>query len=252
MISIISPAKSMNFELPAPSEISSDLEVRVKNLSILKELQECSAQSIAKLMKVSEKISMLNYERFQNYDNNCEKQAIFAYAGDVYNSIDTINFTGKNLEFAQEHLMIISAFYGLLRPLDKIKAYRLEMVTKLTKLAPKGLAKFWQQEVTDAINVKLGQQKSRVLLNIASNEYSAAIDQKSLKSPMINVHFREMRNGALKNIALNSKRARGMMADYIIRNGIDEPEEVKSFNKGEYSFDAKMSDEYNLFFVRCL
>ncbi len=250
MISIISPAKSMDFESAAPTDLFSNVDMGAKSVSILKELKAHSADEISKLMKVSEKIAKLNYDRFQNYDNAPEKQAIFAYAGDVYNNIDSAVWKEGELVFAQDHLRIISALYGVVKPLDKIKPYRLEMVTKLAKIAPKNLAKFWQNDVTDALNAELSAHKSRVVLNIASNEYSAAIDSKSLKAPMVNIHFREKRDGVLKNIALNSKRARGMMADYIIQNRIDEPEGVKSFYGGGYQFDSPMSDESNFFFVR--
>ena len=250
MISIISPAKSMDFESVAPSDASSKAAMGAKSLAILAELRAHSAAEISKLMKVSEKIAELNYERLQNYDNAPEKQAIFAYAGDVYNNIDSSSWKDGELVFAQDHLRIISALYGPLKPLDKIKPYRLEMVTKLADIAPKGLAKLWQHDVTAAMNAELKMHKNKLLLNIASNEYSAAIDIKSLNVLMVNIHFREKRDGVLRNIALNSKRARGMMADYIVQNKIDDAESTKGFCESGYQFDYAMSDEGNFFFVK--
>ena len=250
MIIIISPAKSMDFNSEAPSSKSSNLDITTKTSSLINKLQSLSANQLAKIMNVSKKIADLNYERFQTYRISPEKPAIFAYTGDVYKNIDTQTLSPEVLEFGQDHLRIVSALYGLLRPLDKIKAYRLEMVTRIPGIAPKGLASFWKKQITGQLNTELANHQNKFLINIASNEYAAVIDKASLNVQMINIHFREIRDGKVKNIALNSKRARGMLADYIIRNELDSPEDIKSFNKGGHRLNQTMSDFSNFFFTR--
>ena len=250
MISIISPAKSMDFDSEAPVNESSNLNFATKTSSLINRLQSLSAHQLAKMMSVSKKIADLNHERFRTYKTLPEKSAIFAYTGDVYRNMETQTLSPEMLGFGQNHLRIVSALYGLLRPLDKIKAYRLEMITRLPGIAPKGLATFWKKQVTEQLNTELANHQNKFLINIASNEYAAVIDETNLNAQMINIHFREIRDGAVKNIALNSKRARGMLADYIIRNGLDSPEDIKLFNKGGYSLNQIMSDDNNFFFVR--
>ena len=250
MISVISPAKSMNFTDSTPSNTSSQLVESKEMTKTLQALKKLSAQNIIKSMKVSEKIAELNYDRFQNFETLPEKQAIYAYNGDVYNNIDTETLDEKSLSFSQEHLRILSALYGLLKPLDMIKAYRLEMSCKIPRLAPKGMNLFWQKNITNNINSELKTHKNKFLINIASNEYSASINTTMLDAEFINVHFREARDGKLKNIALNSKRARGMLADYIIRNQLDHPDDIKTFNKSDYQFNRAISDSNNFYFTR--
>lgn len=250
MISVISPAKSMNFKDSAPSNTSSRLVESKEMTKTLQALKKFSAQNIIKSMKISEKIAELNYDRFQNFETLPEKQAIYAYNGDVYNNIDTETLDEKPLSFSQEHLRILSALYGLLKPLDMIRAYRLEMSSKIPNLAPKGMNLFWQKNITERINLELEKHKNKFLINIASNEYSASINTKMLDAAFINVHFREARDGKLKNIALNSKRARGMLADYIIRNQLDHPDDIKTFNKLDYKFNKSLSDSNNFYFTK--
>ena len=224
MISIISPAKSMNFRDNPPSEASSKITESQEIKKTLQDLKKFSIKDIMNSMKVSEKIAELNYDRFQNFENLPQKQAIYAYNGDVYNNIDTETLTSDSIAHSQKHLRILSALYGVLKPLDMIKAYRLEMSTKIPKLAPRGMNLFWQKSITNHINSELKTHKNKFLINIASNEYSASIDNTLLDVPIINIHFMETRNGKLKNISLNSKIARGMFADYIIRNQLDHPD----------------------------
>lgn len=250
MISVISPAKSMNFADPSRSNTSSQVIESKEMTKTLQTLKELSIKNIMKSMKVSEKIAELNYDRFQNFETLPEKQAIYAYSGDVYNNIDTKTLNENSLRFSQEHLRILSALYGLLKPLDMIRAYRLEMSSKIPKLAPKGMNLFWQKNITNHINSELKTHKNKFLINIASNEYGASIDSKILDATLINMHFRETRDGKLKNIALNSKRARGMLADYIIRNQLDHPEDIKSFNKSDYKFNKSLSDSNNFYFTK--
>ncbi len=250
MISIISPAKSMDFESELQTDLASEIESNIHTNKLIKEMKTFSRAEIIKLMKVSEKIAELNHTRFKDFNKLEERQAMFAFNGDVYNNIDKNTLSKQDLNFAQKHLRIMSGLYGILRPLDKIKPYRLEMSTKLKSTAPKGLHILWQEAVTNELNVELKKHKEKFLINIASNEYSAAIDKEKLEADIINIHFRENKNGELKNIAINAKRARGMMADYIIRNHIDTPANIKKFEIGGYAYKSTMSDDTNLFFVK--
>lgn len=250
MINVISTAKSMDFQTPSICNKSSKITPTSEMDSTLSALKKLSINDIMQSMKVSQKIAELNYSRFQNFETLPEKQALYAYNGDVYNNIDTDTLDNTAIDFSQNHLRILSALYGLLKPLDLIKAYRLEMSSKVKKLAPKGMNLFWKKHITQSINSEIKTHKNKFLINIASNEYSASIDNTSLEAILINIHFRETRDGKLKNIALNSKRARGMLADYIIRNQIDTPEDIKSFNQSDYTFDQKLSDINNFYFTK--
>jgi hypothetical protein len=250
VITIISPAKSMDFT-PISLNVGASFVKVSKNMEVvLKKLKSLSVMQIAKLMKVSEKIAKLNHQRFQDFEKSSEKQAIFAYTGDVYKNIDVENFSNSQLDFAQEHLRIISALYGVVLPLDKIKAYRLEMSCKLPGVGTGPVSEFWKNYVTSELNAALLNHKNKYLINLASNEYSAALLLKELDAKVINIHFRENRKGVLKNIALNSKRARGMMSDYIVRNEIDAPEGLKFFDVSGYKFDSSLSDRENFFFIK--
>lgn len=250
MITIISPAKSMDFRPVSPEAGASSVKTSENMDLVLKELKSLSVDQIAKLMKVSAKIAELNYERFQGFEKLPEKQAIFAYDGDVYKNINIESFSALQLDFAQKHLRIISALYGLLLPLDKIKAYRFEMSCKLQTKGKGAASEFWKNYITSELNAELQSHKNKYLINLASNEYFAAVSLKDLEAKVINVHFRENRKGVLKNIALNSKRARGVMSDYIIRNEIDNPDDLQSFDASGYKFNPSLSDKENFFFVK--
>jgi uncharacterized protein len=240
----------MNFQDPPILDKSSQI-IKTKEMQLtLKALKDLSIEDIIKTMNVSQKIAELNYSRFQNFKSLPEKQAIYAYNGDVYNNIDTKTLDEKSINFSQNHLRILSALYGLIKPLDMIKAYRLEMSSKLKTIAPKGMHLLWKEHISKTINSELNEHTNKFLINIASNEYSASIDNKLLGKKLINIHFREIRNDKLANIAINSKRARGMLADYIIRHEIDHPDNIKLFNKDNYRFNKELSDNNNFYFVK--
>jgi len=250
VISIISPAKSMNFDPGESNIFFNELEEFDETKKLLSELKTLSKVKLKKIMKISDKLAELNFLRYQKFESLPAKQAILAYDGDVYSNIDKKTFSNEVLRFSQDHVRIVSGFYGLIRPLDKIRAYRLEMSIKLAKNAPNGLDRLWQEKITRKLNNDLKTHENKYLINLASNEYASAIDRKLLEVPMINIHFREFRDGVIKNIALNSKRARGMVVDYIVRNNIDVPEEIKNFNNSCYEFNLKLSNESNYFFVK--
>lgn len=198
-------------------------------------------------MDISEKLAHLNKERFQNLEKQDGKAAIFAYAGDVFNNIQSENLS-EDAVFLQSHLLIISGLYGALKPLDAIKPYRLGMTTKLNEI--NDLSKFWQDEITNYINQTLEHHKHKYLLNLASQEYSSVINQDKLKYPIINIYFKENRNGKLATIGINAKKARGNMVNVIANNLIDSPELLKEFSYLDYTYSSKDSSNNDLVFVK--
>jgi len=252
VIVIISPAKTLDFESKIPQFKTSEIIFPLEVSEILENCQKLSKADIAKLMTISPKLAELNYERFQNFDskNNLSRAALFAYNGDVYDGFERSDYKQDDLDFAQSRLRIISGFYGLLRPLDSIKAYRLEMSIKLKNRLGANLYDFWREKVTEQLQQDLKQSGSDILVNLASNEYSDVIDQSLFKARVINVYFKEVREGVLKTVSINSKKARGVMANFIIRNKITEPSQIQKFNNLGYGFSAELSDQTNYYFVK--
>ncbi|MBA2629005.1 MAG: YaaA family protein [Rickettsiaceae bacterium] len=250
MISIISPAKSMNFDPVDSSIFFTEPEEFEETKKLLRELKALSESEIKKIMVISDELAKLNFSRYQVFESLPTKQAVLAYNGDVYVKMGKETFSSGELTYSQDHLRIISGFYGLLKPLDKIRAYRLEMSIKLAKNAPDGLDKLWKEKVTKKLNHELRIHKNKYLINLSSDEYSATIDKKLLEFPMINIHFRQLNRGVIKNIAFNSKHARGAAVEQIIRNKIDTPAEIKNFNELGYKFNLELSDEGNYYFVK--
>ena len=201
-------------------------------------------------MGVSDKIAQLNHDRFENFSAKLTlknaKQALFAYEGDVYKEIPVQRYDAKDLDFAQKHVRILSGLYGILKPLDLIQPYRLEMSIKLKN--PKGddLYTFWGDKLTKALNV----EKDPILINLASKEYSDAIQLDNFKGRVITPVFKDKRNGELKVFGMLAKRARGMMTDFIIQNRITKPEDLKKFTVGGYKFHSKLSTESEWTFTR--
>ena len=205
-------------------------------------------------MDVSDKIAELNYERFQQFSTPFStenaRQALFAFKGDVYTGIDIENYNCKELDFAQDHLRILSGLYGLLRPLDLIQPYRLEMKTKLKNPRGKDLYTFWGDRLAKELTKELESQKQAVLVNLASNEYFKAINKKELKADIITPVFKEHKNGKYSVIAIFAKKARGMMSDFIIKNKIEDPERLKTFKQEGYEFSEPQSKGNELVFIR--
>ena len=205
-------------------------------------------------MGISDKLAELNRDRFlafsTPFDLDNARAAAYFFAGDTYMGLDAESMTDNDMEFAQGHLGILSGLYGLLRPLDLIQPYRLEMGTRLQN--PKGddLYQFWGTKIAQAINLKLNESEEKVLINLASKEYFRSVDTKKIKAKIITPVFKEERNGKLKIISFNAKRARGMMARYIIDNRLLNPESIKSFCQDGYRFNAELSDDTNWVFTR--
>ena len=249
---VLSPAKSLNYESKLPTTNFSEGYFLKEAERLNRLLKKKSARSLSKLMKISPALGQLNYERNQEWqlpftqDNS--RQAVYAFSGDVYRGIDAYTIPTEKIDKLQDTVRIISGLYGLLRPLDLVQPYRLEMGTKFPVGKNKNLYEFWKQKVTQALNDDL--KDDELFLNLASNEYFKAIDVKALKVPVVSVTFLEFKEGVYKNIAIFSKLARGLMTRYIIDTDAISVEEIKGFNYERYSFDANQSTETNLVFTR--
>ncbi len=253
MLFIVSPSKSLNFD-PSPIKEYTDPQLGDHSQQLIDILKKKSKKSIQELMGISDKLGQLNYERYRSYGSEKsiadQKQAVLAFTGDVYTGMQTESFTKKDLKFAQKHLRILSGLYGILKPLDAIQPYRLEMGTNLKNKKGKNLYHFWGDQVTDMINEDLSKYKSKILVNLASNEYFKVINKKKLEADILDIDFREYRGDTLKFISFNAKKARGMMFHYAVKNNIKKPEDLKGFNYEDYSFSKENSNENKWCFVR--
>ena len=249
---VLSPAKSLDFTRSLPVESNSNACFLKEAESLNSILREKSPKELSELMSISSSLAELNYERNNNWklpftpDN--ARQAIYAFNGDVYRGIDAYSIAENKIDFLQDTVRIISGLYGLLKPLDLIQPYRLEMGTKMPVASSKNLYEFWRRKLTDSINQELSE--GEIFLNLASNEYIKAIDTKVLKTPMITANFKQLKDGNYKTIAIFSKRARGLMTRYIIDNNINSIEGIKSFNSDSYLFTEALSSENELIFTR--
>lgn len=252
MLLILSSAKTMDFNSPLPDAPVSELLFPKETRKVSQELKKLSLEDIKRLMKVSDKIANLNLNRFKQLETIKAplRQSIFAYMGDVFRCMDAANMNKKDLAFAQEHLLVMSGLYGALRPLDAIAPYRLELQIKLPVGKATNLYEYWMDKVTSTTDESLSTHKTKVLLNLASKEYSRVIDQTNFSFPIVDVVFKEERNGALKVFGMNAKRARGYMAGWIIKNQIDTLEALKKFKLQGYRFQKKLSTDTQLVFVR--
>ena len=254
MLFLLSPAKSLNFDIDTSagkSTIPSFLSDTENLISILKKI---SAQDLSQLMKISDKLASLNYQRFQDFTTpftaKNSKPAIFVFDGDVYDGIDVENYSKEDLDFAQCHLRILSGFYGALRPLDLIQPYRLEMGIALKNARGKNLYQFWQEKITNYLNAELSKSPENTLLNLASEEYFSVVDTKKIKGRIINIIFKEKKGSDYKIVGIFAKKARGLMADFIIKNKITKAEMLKKFTINGYKFHPKFSDKNNWCFCR--
>lgn len=255
MIIVLSPSKRQDFESKIKIQETSKLRLKDKTLKLVDELKKYDPEKLAKLMKISEDLSILNFQRYQkfqaNFTNQNAKPAIYAFKGDVYRDIEAESYTKDEINFAQKHLRTLSGLYGLLRPLDLIQPYRLEMKTKLKVDKSENLYEFWGDDITKLLNEDLKNAKSKYLINLASEEYFKSINEKQLNAKVINIVFKEKKlNKDPQIIAIYSKIARGTMANYIIKNKITDPEDLKKFNIDNYIFDAKSSNKDELTFIR--
>ena len=254
MLLIIAPAKKLDFGKPAPVSEYSQPQLLERSAELVRIMQEKDSFEIADLMRLSMKLADLNARRFQQWhapftpDN--AKQAIFAFAGDVFQTLDAATLTADDLAFAQQHLRILSGLYGVLRPLDLMQAYRLEMGTKLAGEHGRNLYDFWGETITDTINKDLTTQGDHILVNLASNEYFSSIRPDNINGRIITPVFKEFRKGSYRIISFNAKRARGLMSRFIIRNRINDPEQIKHFDLADYAYKPELSSDNEWHFCR--
>ena len=250
MLLVISPAKTLDYSHPEYSaHTQPEFTSEVKDLVGV--LRKKSPAQISKLMHLSEALATLNAERYQTFmdtfspDNS--KQALLAFKGEVYAKMEADQFTAEELEFAQQHLRILSGLYGLLKPLDLMQPYRLEMGTKLKTKKGDSLYDYWGTKISKALNAA---GEGRTLVNLASQEYFKAVDKKTLKLPVITINFKEHKEGSYQVVGFFAKQARGLMARFAIQNRITDPEQLKTFNEEGYEFAERLSNAQDWVFVR--
>lgn len=253
MIVLLSPAKTLDFEQSGKHAFSSPRLMK-KTKELVGDLKKKSVQDIMELMHVSEKIGTLNAERFSAFkapftEENA-KQALFAFKGDVYVGLEAETLDTAGIAYAQDHIRILSGLYGILKPLDLMQAYRLEMGTKLANKAGGNLYEFWGDSITKLINKDLKETGTEWVVNLASNEYYKSVNEKAIKGKILKVDFKEDRDGKFKIISFSAKKARGLMSRYIIDHRIENPEALKGFNTENYAFNEDLSMENHLVFTR--
>lgn len=254
MLALISPAKTLDYETALPTDIYTQPRLLEQSQQLIDVCRKLSATEIASLMTVSEKIANLNAERFRDwnaeFDFSNARQALFAFKGDVYTGLDAYHLKDQDIDFAQQHLRMLSGLYGLLRPLDLMMPYRLEMGTKLKNTRGHNLYEFWGSIITDQINQDLAEIDAKVLVNLASDEYYKSVNEKNIQAEIIKPVFLDQKNGKYKVISFYAKKARGLMARYLIENKLSQVEQLKAFDSEGYYFDAESSSNKELVFKR--
>ncbi|MDA0219807.1 MAG: peroxide stress protein YaaA [Proteobacteria bacterium] len=254
MLAVVSPAKALDFS-PAPEELPATQPALFdQTLMLAKTTRRLSKPKVAALMDLSDKLAELNVARFRAFageqDRENAKQAVLAFAGDTYRGLDAASLSQEDLAWAQDHLRLLSGLYGVLRPLDLIQPYRLEMGTRLATRRGETLYDFWGDRVTQALNESLKGHEDATLVNLASIEYFGVVRPKKLAGTVITPIFREERDGVEKIISFSAKKARGMMARYILTRRLDRPEGMKDFAEEGYRFRPKASSERDWVFSR--
>lgn len=255
MLIVVSPAKTLDYETPLPSSVRATQPRLLDDSSALIErARQLSPADLASLMKVSDKIAHLNVERFAQwstpFDKHNARPAVFAFKGDVYTGMDVERFSAEDLKAAQKHLRILSGLYGVLRPLDLMQPYRLEMGTRLDNARGKDLYAFWGNTITDQLCRDMKAAGTEVLVNLASNEYFKSVRPGALPGPVIEPVFQDEKNGNYKVISFYAKKARGLMAAWIVQNGIDKPADLKTFKEAGYRYDREASTDLKPVFRR--
>jgi len=253
MLMIISPAKTLDYESPLATETHTQPDFLDDACELIDQLKTLEPHQVSNLMNISDKLGQLNAERFRNWhtpftpDN--ARPSVLAFKGDVYTGLDAESFSEEDFSFAQKHLRILSGLYGLLKPLDLMQPYRLEMGTKFENTRGKDLYAFWGRKITDALNQLLADD-DKILINLASNEYFKSVQKKSLDARLITPQFKDWKNGQYKMISFYAKKARGLMCRYAIQNRITNAEDLKGFNLDGYYFSEDQSDNNNWVFLR--
>lgn len=253
---LLSPAKSLDYETPVGDLPHTLPQFVPQSQALIEVLRQKSPQQIAELMDLSDALSALNVARYEawrpKFSAKNSKQAVLAFNGDVYEGLDAKTLNAKELDWAQNHVCILSGLYGVLRPLDWMQPYRLEMGTTLQTDKGSNLYKFWGPQIAEHLNERLAADKTPVIVNLASQEYFKAVDRKTLKARVIECVFEDFKGGKYKIISFNAKRARGLMARYAVQNKITKPEGLLKFNLEGYAFDTAVSEPDRLVFRRQL
>ena len=245
MLIVLSPAKSLDYKTPAKVKEATLPEFVSESAKLIADLKKLAPQDVAKLMGLSDQLAVLNVGRYRDWSKKFtetnSKPAIYAFDGDVYDGFDVKTLNAKAVDFAQDHIRILSGLYGALRPLDLMQAYRLEMGTAFQNARGKDLYAFWGGRVTDSLKKVLEKEKKPVLLNLASEEYFKVLQAKDLGCPVIAPVFQDAKDGKYKIISFYAKRARGLMARYVVENRISDPADLKGFNLDGYKYCAPES-----------
>jgi len=254
MLLVVSPAKKLDFDTPLATNEFSQPTLLGHSELLMDRCVKLSPDQIASLMKLSDKLAGLNAARFGEWslpfspDN--ARQAILAFNGDVYTGLDANSFSDTDFSFAQQHFRILSGLYGLLNPLDLMQAYRLEMGTRLDNVRGNNLYQFWGDIITKELNQALTEQGDNILVNLASNEYFKAVNKKTLKAEIITPQFKDWKNDQYKMISFFAKKARGLMARFIIQNQLTDIEQLKTFDLAGYEFNADLTQGNEWVFTR--
>ena len=249
---LLSPAKSLDFKSDLPTSKTSSICFEKEAQYLNSILKSKHPKELSDMMSISSKIADLNYERNHSWSlpftKSNSRQAVYAFNGDVYRGLDAYSIDSSKIDFLQNSVRIISGLYGIIKPLDLIQPYRLEMGTKLAFDSNKNLYDYWRKKITEQLNLELDDKAP--ILNLASNEYFKAIDTKVVKSEVYSANFKQLKNGEFKTIAIFSKKARGMMTRFIIDNNIADITDIKSFDYDGYMFHKGLSTEEELIFTR--
>lgn len=255
MLFLLSPAKSLDYETPVPADLAATTpQFLSQSRRLIEVLRQQSPQQIASLMSLSDALAALNVARYQawspRFTDKNSRQAVLAFNGDVYEGLSAKTLSADDLAFAQSHIAILSGLYGVLRPLDRLQPYRLEMGTRLATEAGADLYRFWGSQLSEHLNAQLRADRTPVVVNLASQEYFRAVDTKVLKARVIECVFQEWKGGVYKIISFHAKRARGLMARYAIEKRLQTPDQLQGFALEGYGFDAAASVPDRLVFRR--
>ena len=254
MITLLSPSKKLNFNEQNIVHSHTECDFIQSAELLANEAKNLTENDLKDLMDISDNLAKLNRERFDRwslpFSPSNAKQAILTFDGGVYLGLKAEDFKEKDFDFAQNHLRILSGLYGILKPLDLIQPYRLEMGVSFKNNRGKNLYEFWKKDLTENLNNTLKEHKNPTIVNCASVEYFSAIDLKDFEGKILSIVFKEYRNDELKFISFNAKKARGLMTQYIMKNEIDTNNDIKDFNYEDYNFDSQLSDESMFVFTR--
>ena len=254
MIIVVSPAKTLDYESALPIADFTEPEFLGDSSLLIDELRKKSNDEISSMMKLSDKLTELNVLRYDSwslpFNSENARPGMFAFKGDVYLGLDAYSFSKEEILYAQDHLRILSGLYGVLRPLDLMQPYRLEMGTRLSNVRGKNLYEFWASKISESLNSAHLSEENNVIVNLASNEYFSAIDKKALLGEVVTPVFYDWKNDKYKIISFYAKKARGYMASWILRNKIVDPKDIIKFNVEGYYYSSERSTELSPVFLR--